>query len=460
MTPRSKRTMRIEYVHVESLFDVFDHVIPMNLEENVTIIHGPNGFGKTVLLQMIDGLFSAEYDTFRTIPFRRLEVGFDNGGLLTVERKAAVQRAKRARPPNLVISYRDPDSGREADSFEVPSLEYSDLEFPIQIIEDAIPSLVRLGSRTWLDRETGERLSLDGVITRYGDSLPFPLPKIKKEPEWLKNIRESIHVGFITTERLLVFRPPSDHRHRYERPPRAADPRSIVTYSKQLAETMQEKLAESVQRSSRLDRTFPMRLMTQIDKRSPSPNEEDIRDDLRALEEKRIRLMAAGLLDKGYEEFEIPEEPVDDFARNVLSVYIKDTGEKLQVFDDILERLELMQAMVGELFSYKELTISKQDGFCFKSSTGDRLPLEALSSGEQHELVLLYQLLFEVQPDSIILIDEPEISLHIAWQKQFLGNLQKITKLTSFDVLIATHSPQIVNDRWDLTVQLKGPNTP
>jgi predicted ATP-binding protein involved in virulence len=71
--------------------------------------------------------------------------------------------------------------------------------------------------------------------------------------------------------------------------------------------------------------------------------------------------------------------------------------------------------------------------------------------------VLLYQLLFKVKPNSLILIDEPELSLHVAWQKQFLRDLQEITKLASFDILLATHSPQIIHDRWDLTVELKEP---
>jgi hypothetical protein len=40
---------------------------------------------------------------------------------------------------------------------------------------------------------------------------------------------------------------------------------------------------------------------------------------------------------------------------------------------------------------------------------------------------------------------------------QFLKDLQTIIKLADFDVLIATHSPSIIEDRWDLTVELKGP---
>ena len=75
------------------------------------------------------------------------------------------------------------------------------------------------------------------------------------------------------------------------------------------------------------------------------------------------------------------------------------------------------------------------------------MPLAKLSSGEQHELVLLYELLFKVKPGSLILIDEPELSLHVAWQKQVLRDLREVTKLVPLDLLIATHSPQVIADR-------------
>ena len=94
-----------------------------------------------------------------------------------------------------------------------------------------------------------------------------------------------------------------------------------------------------------------------------------------------------------------------------------------------------------------------------QSGTDGGQPLNPshLSSGEQHMLVLFSELLFRVESNSLVMIDEPEISLHVTWQKQFLRDLQQVTELASFDVLIATHSPQIVHDRWDdLTVELQG----
>jgi len=104
------------------------------------------------------------------------------------------------------------------------------------------------------------------------------------------------------------------------------------------------------------------------------------------------------------------------------------------------------------------MNISKEKGFDFIAHDGSPLSTTDLSSGEQHELVLMYELLFNVKPNSLIMIDEPELSLHVAWQMQFLDDLQSIIALSEFDILLATHSPQIINKRWDLTVELQGPD--
>ena len=47
--------------------------------------------------------------------------------------------------------------------------------------------------------------------------------------------------------------------------------------------------------------------------------------------------------------------------------------------------------------------------------------------------------------------------MHIAWQHDFVDDLAEITAICDYDAIVATHSPDIVSDRWDLTVELKGP---
>jgi len=62
---------RITQINVTQLFGIFNHIIPLNNEEHITIIHGLNGFGKTTLLRMLNGIFHHRYSELRSIPFRR-----------------------------------------------------------------------------------------------------------------------------------------------------------------------------------------------------------------------------------------------------------------------------------------------------------------------------------------------------------------------------------------------------
>ncbi len=159
------------------------------------------------------------------------------------------------------------------------------------------------------------------------------------------------------------------------------------------------------------------------------------------------------MLDQERDPFQVPPT-IDDTKASVLSVYVRDVAQKLAVFDELAGKIEFFKNIINRRFKHKRIVVNKNSGILFSTDAGQPLDPTSLSSGEQHELVMLYELLFKVRQDSLILIDEPEISLHIAWQEEFLQDLARMVRLSGFDVLIATHSPQIINDRWDLTVEL------
>lgn len=142
-------------------------------------------------------------------------------------------------------------------------------------------------------------------------------------------------------------------------------------------------------------------------------------------------------------------------------MYVEDSFQKLSIFNELSKKLELFINIINKRFKHKRLLIDKERGFLFRSSVitdvdKNIIPIEKLSSGEQNELVLFFELLFKSNDKSLILIDEPEISLHISWQNCFIKDLKEITKINNIDVLIATHSPDIIADNWDLRVELKG----
>ncbi len=444
--------MRITKVTVNNLFGIFNHEIPLNIENNITLIHGPNGHGKTTILSMMNAFFNSRYFELRRIPFSRFSVHFEDKSCLQLERsnESKVNKEDNNDDEIIQLNIMYTKDGQNF-TYTVPSINTKDITFPLGAIEHEIPGIKRIGTETWIYLPTQEKLSINEIMDRFHDRLPFGMPlEIKNEPEWLKIIKNSINIGFIETQRLLKFSYSHNYRKYDGRPPMVP---AVINYSEELTDTIQTKLAEYGSLSQSLDRTFPTRLVK--GSVSSELTISELNSKLNELEEKRSRLMDAGLLEK--EEIIDFKELIDESNKNVLSVYIHDVQEKLQVFDEFTDKIDLLVSIINKKFHYKEMSISKKEGFIFKTLDGNDLSPTNLSSGEQHELVLLYELLFKVTPNSLILIDEPELSLNVVWQQQFLKDLQEITKLSQFDVFIATHSPQIIHDRWDLTIELKGP---
>jgi predicted ATP-binding protein involved in virulence len=450
--------MRIQQISVSGLFGIFDHVIPLNMDERITIIHGPNGFGKTAMLRMLDGFFNSRYSVFRTIPFSNFRVAFDDSSSVEIVKTFdAFDKANKIN--NIVFNLYKPSL--EKVSFSLKTIKNSpDIDLPISIWDDIVPGLERVAPRKWVYLPSGETLSLNEVIDRFEDFLPLKV-KSREEPNWLENLKNNIHIRLIESQRLLNFVPNRSSRP-YEGKPSMLP--TVSAYSDELAQLIQSKLAEYGTTSQSLDRTFPARVVQQ--QPSPDLTDEQLRYQLNELEETRSRLIEVGLLDKDENsDFQIQPQAIDESTKNILSVYVEDVEKKLSVFNEIASKIDLLRRIINNKFaySYKEMNFNKEKGFVFKTlyhpSFSDLKTLSPtdLSSGEQHELVLLYELLFLVQPDSLVLIDEPELSLHVGWQAQFLKDLQEITGLADLDVLMATHSPDIIQDRWDLTVELKGP---
>ncbi len=164
--------------------------------------------------------------------------------------------------------------------------------------------------------------------------------------------------------------------------------------------------------------------------------------------------MEAGILETETDDpVALPEGDLEPAISRVLSVYTDDTGRKLSSLSDLLAKIKLFKELIDQQFVTKDVQINRQTGIEVKFN-GRKVPIERLSSGEQHQLVLFFELLFEIKHNSLILIDEPELSLHVAWQKKFIADLMKIIDLNRFDVILATHSPQLIGRWGDLVVEL------
>ncbi|MDI1484825.1 AAA family ATPase [Polyangium sp. y55x31] len=401
---------RVRRIRVTGLFGIFDHEILLNMEERITILHGPNGYGKTMILKMVDALLGGPFDRMPSVPFESFSVELEQGANLSVTRDRTLgdRHPELTALAELVVSYRQSPE-KEADVLRCT---------------DLLP-VFSFGDRDSLKENYSERVR-----------------------EWISSRCGETSALSIDTQRLLIEHRPS--RHEQQILP------AVAGHSLAVVQLIQEKLAAYAAHAQELDSTFLDRLFQP--QQVLSVGEAEVR--LQRLEEQRARLIRLGVLEPEREAHrKLP--PLEPSKLDVLTVYLDHTESKLAVLEDLAGRIDLLTAAINRRFAYKRMSISREEGFVFHSLVdGAVIPLESLSSGEQHELVLLSTLLFHVSPGVLVLIDEPEISLHLAWQNEFLGDLLKMVELGGYDVLVATHSPAIINDRWDLTVELKGPELP
>lgn len=77
---------------------------------------------------------------------------------------------------------------------------------------------------------------------------------------------------------------------------------------------------------------------------------------------------------------------------------------------------------------------------------GKEINAYELSSGEKQLLIILLTVLVQDNKPAILLMDEPEISLHIEWQRKLIKYIRELNP--NAQIIIATHSPDIIMKGW------------
>lgn len=74
-----------------------------------------------------------------------------------------------------------------------------------------------------------------------------------------------------------------------------------------------------------------------------------------------------------------------------------------------------------------------------------------LSAGEKQFLIVMLTVLMQRNEERILIMDEPEISMHLDWQRTLIENIQTLNP--NCQIIIATHSPGVIMDGWEQFVE-------
>lgn len=441
----------LTHVAVVGLLGQFDHEVNFPIAWDFVIVHGPNGVGKTKLLELILATSAGSVPDLLRIPFSTARLDFDDKSSLLVSKNGQMiltdTNADELDEADATITFRLQSPGREPHLWTSGTLSPALSSRLLRYIGE-IPYLSRVGTRVWHDQRTRRRLTLDEVLQANPRIARLMDVEHEAPDEILQNFLRTFRVHLIETQRLLsVDR--ADNRSARDGHTQVS---TVSDYSDDVVKRLREALAQNSRTSQELDSSFPRRLLSN----TPLPLEvtdDVIRERYEQQNALRNRLSEISVLDTT-QEVPLPSRNLHTWEQRVLWTYLEDSASKLSTFNVLLDKIQLLRQIVNGRFLHKKIVINQDVGFAFRTSAGHDIGPEKLSSGEQHELVLIYELLFKVQPGSLVLIDEPEISLHIGWQQRFLDDIAQVAELASLRFVVATHSPQIVHKWWDRAVAL------
>lgn len=143
-------------------------------------------------------------------------------------------------------------------------------------------------------------------------------------------------------------------------------------------------------------------------------------------------------------------------ATGALTVYRNALKERRDFQVDIFAKIDKYFDAVNAFLEQKELRYVPDSnrripkvGLKFKDGTWSSI--RVMSSGERQLLTMLYAVT-KMSMDSLVLIDEPELSLHIDWQEELLSKM--MAQLGGRQIIVCTHSPSIASNYEDFMIEV------
>jgi ABC-type lipoprotein export system ATPase subunit len=411
----------IKSVGVRELFGV--RSFPVVLDESMTIVTGENGSGKSTVLRAIHLLSQGQWGGFHELPLEGIDLNFADGSRLSATNE----------DNGLVISGRG-----EQWSIDMQQL----LDLPL----DARRRREALALRREIDARRQAGVSFATAWRRLTNLAPS---EMLDTPDWVSQTLAALQTKLISARRL-------EHRLR----PDLADdpgeaPESVVDrFANEMRDRMRDELSRYAAESQQQEKSLPSRIVHAMQQGADDDSEtiavevDELRADVRGLADLLARV---GLFD----EEEDPDQQFEGYPRDNTNILLA-VREVYRVARDRLSRLsrlrselDLFATFLNERFTDKQVDLNQMNGIDILLASGERIRPSQLSSGEQQLLALAYELLFGTTPRSVVLLDEPELSLHVAWLKGLIAAFIEMGERRDLQFLVATHSPSILAGHID-----------
>lgn len=420
--------MHIKKFVIEGLFKYLNYTISFN--DGINIIHGINGKGKTTILNIITNILNGELAIFYQLSFKRIRVEFNDSMYLNIYRDTIDNKSK------ILFDYqlkndkefigKDVSNGNSTKAFK-KKLRFTPLLLPAQ------------------------RVSL--VETYYHDD------RNRMRNEFIQSRSHTIFERRLYAQDGRKF----DRSPIFEPLPNMIDIHSIPSFIIERARKFSFLISRSFNEyDNKLFEDFFEKILIKQTNKDIFENE----NSLNLIEEIKIAK------DKYFESYknhykrskilETIESHISNFSNEsneiniFLNLYLVNINKKNSAIERFITPFIEFESIVNTLFSGKKLQISITNNvnniFKIISEANENIGIQYLSSGEKNLLLIFYHYMFEMKDQTLFMIDEPELSLHIDWQAKIISFFEQHSR--GNQVIVVTHSPDILQNHRNYEINL------
>ncbi|SCU91628.1 ATP/GTP-binding protein [Cupriavidus necator] len=440
---------------VEGLHEQFD--VELEFKPGLNIIYGKNGKGKTTVLHILANALEMDFKRFKFLSFRRIEISTFGGVKLEIR--------KTLSPDNVEVLIDGEATSLLNSSEGLSELEMASIRSAIGERSTYLPAFrsvlerVREESGLYYKDRTRDP-NVDEIETKEFQALREK-PGVKKGRDILE-IRAFREEASITARKTVQCRQwfgPFVPTIRYP---------SIMEVDDGLSSEWRAAQLEMAEREQNMFADVFVKVFRTIVGLDNPQKHFDIEDALSSIAEsldskdyqlgnRRSELISAQLLDAMQFLKNKATHETQSIEKSVLGLYVETLIERKDGRKNALQGSRDFETSINKfLGKQKTLRIGEsaarertRSSVTVGTEGGRSYGLSALSSGERQILTMLYSASRSRFKDGIFLIDEPELSLHIDWQRMILKELMALAP--DRQIIACTHSPEVGADHFEET---------
>ncbi len=440
----------VRYIRAIGIYGRFD--LELDFRPGVNILHGKNGTGKTTLLHILANVLNGDFERFVFLPFATIEVHLDD------KQRIKLRQYTHSDGNKIDVHV----NGKEVASFSVPELKK---ELALRTSGQWISSTGHVTLSPSPSPPLRRRRTL--LSTAYFPAFRTLIEASTEEESSLYDTYGAVYISGVRVPSSTNTIGPTEFARRF-----FGDFVPILNYpsplqvSKRLSTEMQKALNDIADTDRKLLSKAFLDIFATLSKESnPAVDQlEYILEKIRTLLEDTSIIIDPSVSEEVYSQlrelvlsFKVRPGREDTYVP-ILEVYKNSLEERADVQKKSLLIINTYLDSVNRFFDDKKLALTKASASELPilqvrfDNGGHYSKIQALSSGERQIVTLLYSVT-HLSGQKVVLIDEPEISLHIDWQSSLIPEM--VAQLHDRQIITCTHSPMIGAEYEDQMIELE-----